>query len=133
MMCVSALPYIADPLAAAGDWYRVLRRSGSAVVTAWAENGLTYPLLLRQAAAQDGIEIPDPNASFGSPERLEQLLDRAGFSQIQIQRQTYQASGADPLSRRGHPSSTTTLPQNSPLLQMESKSASVDAFWQQHT
>jgi ubiquinone/menaquinone biosynthesis C-methylase UbiE len=89
--CVSALPYIADPVTAASEWHRVCRRSGRAVVTAWAEDGITFPCLLRQAAAEHGIPVEDPNAPLGSETRLTALLHRVGFTAVEVQRQTYVA------------------------------------------
>lgn len=89
VMCVSALPYIAEPVDAASEWYRVCRSSGQAVVTAWAEDGITFPYLLRQAAAEHGIPVEDPNAPLGSETRLTALLHRVGFTAVEVQQQTY--------------------------------------------
>lgn len=91
VMCVSALPYIADPVDAASEWHRVCRRLGRTVVTAWAEDGITFPYLLRQAAAEHGILVEDPNAPLGTEIRLTALLHRVGFTAVEVQRQTYVA------------------------------------------
>lgn len=97
VMCVSALPYLADPRAAAGEWHRVCKPSGRTVVTAWMEDGITLPHRLRQAAAEEGIVVADPNAALGSESRLAGLLESAGFTAIHVHRRTFAAEESDPL------------------------------------
>jgi SAM-dependent methyltransferase len=96
VVCVSALPYIADPQAAAAEWRRVCKSSGRAVVTAWVEDGISFPLRLRRAAADYGIVVSDPNAALGRESRLADLLAGAGFADVDVQRRTYAARDGDP-------------------------------------
>lgn len=96
VMCVSALPYIADAPAAAREWHRVCKPSGRAVVTAWMEDGLTLPLHLRQAAAAEGIVVADPNSAFGTESRLARLLTAAGFTVVDVQRRRYVETHSNP-------------------------------------
>jgi SAM-dependent methyltransferase len=78
-VCVSAMAYFADPVAALAEWSRVTRQ-GRIVVSAWAQDGLTLPRLVRQAAGEAGVDLPARSAAMGSPRRIEETAARAGLA-----------------------------------------------------
>jgi SAM-dependent methyltransferase len=78
-LCVAAMAYFADPVAALAEWRRVTRL-GRIVVSAWAEGGLTLPRLVRQAATEAGVELPRPSAAMGSARGIEEVAARAGLA-----------------------------------------------------
>ena len=50
---------------------------------------------LREAAASEGIEVPDPNIKYGEEDRLADLLLHAGFSDVLLRRSTYTEERGD--------------------------------------
>lgn len=59
--CISAMPYLGDPVEAVREWRRVLAVDGRIVASAFTLDGLTGPTLLRRAARQHGFTVDDPN------------------------------------------------------------------------
>lgn len=95
VLCVAALFYLADPVSAACEWHRVCAPGGCAVVTAWRTDGISYPRLLRVAAAEHGVAERDPNAEYGDERRLTHLLSAAGFSKIHVVTRELTLPGGD--------------------------------------
>ena len=93
VLCVAAVPYLPDLAAAVDQWRRVTRPGGALVVTTPAADGITVQRLLRHAAAGHGVDVPDPHADLGTPERLTAHGERLGLGVDQID----QLSFADPL------------------------------------
>jgi SAM-dependent methyltransferase len=81
--CVSAMAYFPDPAAALAEWRRVTRH-GRIVFTAWTDGGLTPQRLVRQAAAEAGIHLPDPSAALGSADRIRSVAARAGLTVVRL-------------------------------------------------
>jgi SAM-dependent methyltransferase len=87
VLCASALFYFPDMLAAVRGWYWVLVPGGWAAFCWWGPT-LRQPLinLWRARLQKFGIEVPvSPNQSLKQPETCRQLLEQAGFLEVQVQ------------------------------------------------
>lgn len=79
VLCVSAVPYLPDPLHSLREWRRVCQSDAEIVITSLAEDGITAPRLIRSAAAEHGLAVIDPNAVLGTGERITRLAAQAGL------------------------------------------------------
>ncbi|GIH02516.1 methyltransferase [Rhizocola hellebori] len=77
-ICVSAMPYFREPARALAEWRRVTRH-GRIIFTAWTEGGLTLPRLVRLAAAEEGVILPDPTAALATVDGLRLVTAAAGL------------------------------------------------------
>jgi SAM-dependent methyltransferase len=76
--CTSAMSYFRDPVRALAEWRRVTRH-GRIVFTAWTDGGLTLPGLVRKAATEAGVCLPDPNAALSTVDGIRQITAEAGL------------------------------------------------------
>ena len=77
VLVVAAQPYLPDVDAAITEWKRVLRPGrGRIVLTTLADDEQTASALLRAAAAQHGIDVPQPNAGLGSESAVRAFAQR---------------------------------------------------------
>jgi ubiquinone/menaquinone biosynthesis C-methylase UbiE len=89
ILCSLAICYLTDIRAALKQWYRWLKPGGMVAFNAWDENAFTPSVLFREVAAKYGITVPNPNATLGSHERCSQLLQEAGFTEIEIKNEQF--------------------------------------------
>jgi len=89
ILCSLAICYLTDIPAALKQWYRWLKQDGIVAFNAWDENAFIPSVLFREVAAKYGITVPNPNATLGTHQRCYQLLQEAGFTDIQIQNQQF--------------------------------------------
>ena len=91
VLCRWGYMLLADPATALGETRRVLRPGGRVALAAWtnpADN--PWISIARQELAKiSSLPPPDPEEpgmfAFGEPERIEALLDDAGFTEVQIE------------------------------------------------
>jgi SAM-dependent methyltransferase len=89
LVCVAAIPYIADLTAALTEWCRVGRSHAALVFTTPAADGIGAHRLLGQAAEAHGLALPNPHAAHGSPDRIRAVVEGLGLSVILVERDTF--------------------------------------------
>ncbi len=65
------------------NWYRFLKPGGFMAFTCSSENSY-FALSIVEACAKHGITLPNLHELLGNPERIQQVLTQANFSQIEI-------------------------------------------------
>lgn len=83
VLCVAAVPYMPGLPAAVREWRRVARPGGVAVFTTPAADGIVALRLIRSAAAEHGVDVPDPNAALGS---VDGIVARAAGLHLAVER-----------------------------------------------
>lgn len=96
MVCVAAVPYLADPQAALVQWRRVCRPQGQVVFTVLVPGGITLSRLLCQAAAGEGIEFDDPGGPLADPGRHDRLAAATGWACDEVCEVVFAEPRADP-------------------------------------
>ncbi|BAZ13943.1 type 11 methyltransferase [Calothrix sp. NIES-4071] len=89
ILCSLAICYLTDIPAALHKWHSFLKPGGKLVFNAWTENAFTTSVLFREVTARYGINVPNPNAPLGTPQKCQQLLKSAGFQNITIQKEQF--------------------------------------------
>jgi SAM-dependent methyltransferase len=87
LLCVAAIPYLSDLAKAVTEWRRVAQPSADLVFTTPAANGIATLRLIRQAAADHGLALPD-HASLGTPDQIADTLDNLGLLLRQVEERT---------------------------------------------
>lgn len=77
--CVTALHLFTHPEQVLREGARACRPGGRLVFTTFAESGWSSGRLFREAAAQEGVVVPDPATATGTPEAAAALAERAGL------------------------------------------------------
>ena len=91
VLCRWGYMLLADPATALGETRRVLRPGGRVALAAWADPADNpWISVARQELAEiASLPPPDPDEpgmfAFSEPERIEALLDDAGFTEVQIE------------------------------------------------
>ena len=83
MYCCAGLYWMINPLAALRHWCELLKPGGWLGFSAWPSNSFVWGDGERQALHKHGIEFTVHEFS-GNKEKVQQLLELAGFSQIII-------------------------------------------------
>ncbi|UTT62832.1 class I SAM-dependent methyltransferase [Microcella humidisoli] len=83
--CVSAMPYLDDPVEAVREWQRVLVRDGRIVISVFTPDGLTGPTLLRRAARQHGLMVDDPNESTSTVDAWREIAAKVGMRVVRTE------------------------------------------------
>lgn len=65
------------------NWYRFLKLSGFIAFTCSSEDSY-FALSIVETCAKHGVILPNLHEPLGTPERIQQLLTQANFSQIEI-------------------------------------------------
>ncbi len=89
ILCSLAICYLTNIPAALHKWHSFLKPGGKLVFNAWTENAFTTSVLFREVTARYGINVPNPNAPLGTPQKCQQLLEAAGFQNITIQAEQF--------------------------------------------
>ena len=89
LVCVAAIPYIADLSAALTEWCRVGHSHAALVFTTPAADGIAAHWLLGQAAEVHGLALPNPHGAVGSPDRIRAVVEGFGLSLIRVERDTF--------------------------------------------
>lgn len=89
ILCSLAICYLTNIPTALHKWHSFLKPGGKLVFNAWTENAFTTSVLFREVTARYGINVPNPNAPLGTPQKCQQLLEAAGFKNITIQSEQF--------------------------------------------
>jgi protein-L-isoaspartate(D-aspartate) O-methyltransferase len=84
IMCSSAFMWLTDISAALRDCRVWLKTGGLLAFSCYSESSFMAPLLVK-ACARFGINLPNCNEPLGTHERCRDLLQAAGFANIEIQ------------------------------------------------
>lgn len=84
ILCSSALIYLTDIANSLKQWYRFLKPGGLVAFSCFAETAHTAAIIFRAKVKTYGITIPNPNEPLGTPQKCQNLLSAAGFTNIQI-------------------------------------------------
>jgi SAM-dependent methyltransferase len=102
LLCVAAIPYLPDLAKAVTEWRRVAQPGADLVFTTPAVNGIATLGLIRQAAADHGLAIPD-HASLGTTDQIADTLDNLGLLLRQVEERTFpDPLDADPRTAYDH-------------------------------
>jgi SAM-dependent methyltransferase len=89
LLCIAAIPYLPDVAQAVTEWRRVAQPGADLVFTTPAADGIATLRLIRQAAADHGLVLPDPHASLGSTDQIAKTLDSLGLLLRHVEGRTY--------------------------------------------
>ncbi|MGH3904067.1 MAG: class I SAM-dependent methyltransferase [Pseudonocardiaceae bacterium] len=94
--CVAGVSYLPDPTAALVEWGRVCRATGRAVVTTPPVEGITTARVLRQAAADEGMELVNPGGPLADPVQRAQVLAAAGWAEQGVDEVVFEQPRSEP-------------------------------------
>lgn len=83
IFCSSALVYLRDIPKIFQDWYQWLKPGGTAAFSAWSETSYPAPWII-ETCRRHNVTIENINAPTGTPEKCRQLMQTAGFQDIDI-------------------------------------------------
>ena len=89
VLCSLAVCYLTDIPTALEKWHSFIKTGGFIAFNVWAENAFPPSVLFRKVAGKYGVEVPNPNEKMGTIERCNNLLQKIGFQNIQIQTQQF--------------------------------------------
>ncbi len=89
ILCSSAIVYLTDLPAVLQSWYRFLKPGGIVAFSCFAETAMTTSVLYRAKLQDYGITVPNPNEILGTPEKCLEMLQKAGFKDIDIQTEQF--------------------------------------------
>lgn len=89
ILCSSAIVYLADIPAALHSWYRFLQPGGTVAFSCFAQTAMTASVLYRAKLQDYGITVRNPNEILGTPEKCLEMLQKAGFKDIDIQTEQF--------------------------------------------
>ena len=84
ILCSSAIVYFTDIPAVLQRWHKALKTGGTVAFSCFAETSPSAGVLFRKTVEKYGISIPNPNKPLGTPERCTQMLQSAGFKNVEI-------------------------------------------------
>ena len=86
ILCSSAIVYFKNIQATLQNWYRWLKNGGTVGFSSCSNQSCEAPRIA-EVASQHGITVPNINEPTGTPERCRQLLEEAGFQDIEVKAQ----------------------------------------------
>lgn len=89
VLCSLAVCYLTDIPAALRKWYQFIKTNGFVAFNVWQENAFPPSVLFREIARKYDVDVPNPNAAMGTIERCNQLLDKIGFQNIQVETEQF--------------------------------------------
>lgn len=89
ILCSSAIVYLTDIPTALRSWYRFLQPGGIVAFSCFAETAMTISVLYRAKLQDYGVIVPNPNEILGTPEKCLEMLQKAGFKDIEIQTEQF--------------------------------------------
>ncbi|PSB33981.1 class I SAM-dependent methyltransferase [Chlorogloea sp. CCALA 695] len=89
ILCSSAIGYLTDIPAALRSWYRFLKPEGIVAFSCFAQTAMTISVLYRAKLQAYGVIVPNPSEILGTPEKCLEMLQKAGFKDIEIQTEQF--------------------------------------------
>lgn len=89
IFCSSAIPWFSDIPGVLRSWYRFLKKGGLVAFSCFAETAYTTSVVYRAVAQRNGISISNVNEILGKQEKCLQLLQEAGFVDIEIKQEQF--------------------------------------------
>jgi len=89
IFCSSAIPWFSDIPGVLRLWYRFLKKGGLVAFSCFAETAHTTSVVYRAVAQRNGIPMSNVNEILGTPEKCCQLLQKAGFVDIEIKQEQF--------------------------------------------
>lgn len=89
IFCSSAIPWFSDIPGVLRSWYRCLKKGGLVAFSCFAKTAYTTSVVYRAVAQRNGIPMSNVNEILGTPEKCRQLLQEAGFLDIEIKQEQF--------------------------------------------
>lgn len=89
IFCCSAITYLTDIFATLQKWYRFLKPGGFVAFTCPAATAYMAPVQVKICKELFGISLPHINEPLGTPEKCQNLLEQAGFRDIEIKTEQF--------------------------------------------
>ncbi|BAZ24934.1 type 11 methyltransferase [Kalymmatonema gypsitolerans NIES-4073] len=89
ILCSLAICYLTDIPKALCQWHRFLKSSGILAFNAWAKTAFPPSVLFREVAQRYGVKVPNPNEPLGTVERCHNVLQEAGFKNIEVTQEQF--------------------------------------------
>lgn len=87
VLCSLAISYLTNIPVALHKWYGFLKPDGILAFNTLAETAFPPSILFREVAARYGVTVPNTNATLGTMEKCQGILESVGFKDIQIEAQ----------------------------------------------
>lgn len=84
IFCSSSVPWFTDIPQVFANWYHWLKPGGKIAFSCYSEKSFLTPLIVEVAQEIAEIDLPDWNSPTGTPEKCQQLLNTAGFEQVEV-------------------------------------------------
>lgn len=95
-ICVAAIAYMPNPVAALPEWRRVLRHDGLLAVQTFRAGTMTVRRIQREASEAVGVHLTDPNAALGGEDRLQSAFEEAGSDIVALGADTWESELPEP-------------------------------------
>ena len=89
ILCSLAVCYLTNIPKALSQWHRFLKPRGILAFNAWAETAFPPSVLFREVAQRYGVKVPNPNEPLGTVERCHNLLQEAGFKNLEVTQEQF--------------------------------------------
>ncbi|HHP7232330.1 MAG TPA: class I SAM-dependent methyltransferase [Xenococcaceae cyanobacterium] len=84
IFCSSSVPWFTNLPAVLQAWHRWLKPGGKIAFSCYSQESFLTPLIVRLSQEVCDLAVPDWNSLTGTPEKCQNLLQQAGFSNITI-------------------------------------------------
>lgn len=89
IFCSSAIPWFSDIPGVLRSWYCFLKKGGLVAFSCFSEEAYTTSVVYRTVAQRNGIPMSNVNELLGTSEKCRQLLQEAGFVNIEIKQEQF--------------------------------------------